>query len=290
MSSEIYVVTDVSEPTGRFLSEELLRNGHKVRVIGRSRELLQPLMNAGADATFGKLDDEEFLTEAFDGAKSVFVTIPRNIFPENARKFIGSITDSVVAAIRNSAVASVVIANNTKTAGESAADMTIAEVEKRIKRLGGTRVLNALPAVQSANGHSSDAFLHDLDPHRVDAESIAVARYSAHLMVDGTQQQLSQFAAATTGNFQSPMAIGAAAGYGVQLSPGWSPTASQGNSIAQPAFPTVSSKAVSMRGLFGMTDPASGIAKESKLDTVGQAALQASKPVKPVNRCHAICR
>jgi len=27
MSSEIYVVTDVSEPTGRFLSEELLRNG-----------------------------------------------------------------------------------------------------------------------------------------------------------------------------------------------------------------------------------------------------------------------
>ncbi len=108
MNDQVYVVTGAGGNIGKYLSEILLRNGHKVRVIGRSISRLQPLIDQGAQATFGSMDDPEFLTEAFDGATSVFAMIPSNLAAENYRKYQGQISDSLIEGIKLSEVRNVV--------------------------------------------------------------------------------------------------------------------------------------------------------------------------------------
>ena len=108
MNDQVYVVTGAGGNIGKYLSQILLRNGHKVRVIGRSISRLQPLIDQGAQATFGSLDDPEFLTEAFEGAKSVFAMIPSNLEAENYRKYQGQISDALIEGIKRSEVRNVV--------------------------------------------------------------------------------------------------------------------------------------------------------------------------------------
>jgi len=108
MNDQVYVVTGAGGNIGKYLSEILLRNGHKVRVIGRSISRLQPLIDQGAQATFGSLDDPEFLTEAFEGAKSVFAMIPSNLEAENYRKYQGQISDALIEGIERAEVRNVV--------------------------------------------------------------------------------------------------------------------------------------------------------------------------------------
>ena len=50
-----------------------------VRVIGRSKERLQPLVDRGAEAFVADLSDQAALTKAFTGAEGVYAMIPPSI-------------------------------------------------------------------------------------------------------------------------------------------------------------------------------------------------------------------
>lgn len=108
MTRNTYVITGASGNIGRVLSETLLADGKKVHVIGRNREHLQPLINLGAQASFGNLEDTAFLSEAFHGAAAVFAMIPPNPVATDFRAYQGTISDSLVSAIKNAGVSRVV--------------------------------------------------------------------------------------------------------------------------------------------------------------------------------------
>jgi uncharacterized protein YbjT (DUF2867 family) len=72
----MYAVLGATGNTGRVVAEELLRAGRDVRVVGRDVAKLQPLVDRGARAVVGFLDDPHTLAEAFAGAQAVYVMIP----------------------------------------------------------------------------------------------------------------------------------------------------------------------------------------------------------------------
>jgi len=108
MRNDTYVITGASGNIGRVLTGALLANGLKVRVIGRNRARLQPLIDLGAQASFGTLDDTGFLIEAFHGAASVFAMIPPNPAAADFRAYQGVISDSLVKAVQAAGVSHVV--------------------------------------------------------------------------------------------------------------------------------------------------------------------------------------
>src|SRR4051812_27974560 len=108
MSDQLIVVTGATGNIGKKISEILLKNGRKVRVIGRSTEKLRKLVDSGAEAAVGDLADAEFLTKALQGADSIFAMVPPNLTAENFRKYQGTVSDSIVSAIRKSGLKKVV--------------------------------------------------------------------------------------------------------------------------------------------------------------------------------------
>ncbi len=66
----MYVVTGATGNTGRVVASHLLDQKKKVRVIGRSKERLQPLVARGAEGVVADLSDQAALTKAFTGAEA----------------------------------------------------------------------------------------------------------------------------------------------------------------------------------------------------------------------------
>ena len=73
-----HTVTGATGNTGRVIAESLLAQGHKVRVVGRNAERLQPLVDKGAEAFVGSVEDAEFLAGAYQGVDAVYAMIPPN--------------------------------------------------------------------------------------------------------------------------------------------------------------------------------------------------------------------
>lgn len=72
----MYVVLGATGNTGSVIAEALLAKGENVRVVGRSKERLAPLVSRGAEAFEGDLGDSAALTRAFDGARAVYFMVP----------------------------------------------------------------------------------------------------------------------------------------------------------------------------------------------------------------------
>lgn len=104
----IYAVTGASGNTGAVCAQALLEKGHKVRVIGRSAEKLQALVDKGAEAFVGDLSDAAFLTRAFTGVDGVYAMIPPNFAAPDFRAYQNQITAALKSAIQSSGVKYVV--------------------------------------------------------------------------------------------------------------------------------------------------------------------------------------
>jgi uncharacterized protein YbjT (DUF2867 family) len=72
----MYVITGATGNTGRVAANELLRNGQKVRAIGRSADRLKQLATKGAEPFVADLTDAAALAKAFAGARAVYVMAP----------------------------------------------------------------------------------------------------------------------------------------------------------------------------------------------------------------------
>jgi len=109
---------------------------------------LQPLIDQGAQATFGSLDDPDFLTEAFHGAKSVFAMIPPNLGAENFRKYQGQISDSLIEGITRSGVRSVVALSSlgAHLPGGTGPIKGLFDFEQKLEKLEEVNVLILRPA------------------------------------------------------------------------------------------------------------------------------------------------
>lgn len=104
----MYVIMGATGNIGSKISNILLKQGETVRVLARSAERLQPLVDQGAEAAVGDVADVVFLTNAFKGADTVFAMIPPAYTAEDFRGYYNEIGANIVTSIHNSAIQYVV--------------------------------------------------------------------------------------------------------------------------------------------------------------------------------------
>jgi nucleoside-diphosphate-sugar epimerase len=79
-NNEYYVITGATGNIGSKTAHQLLSQGKKVRVIGRSADKLKPFVDKGADAFVGDVENADQMTKAFTGAKAVFAIASKPLF------------------------------------------------------------------------------------------------------------------------------------------------------------------------------------------------------------------
>jgi len=98
------VVTGATGNVGRPLAEDLLSRGVAVRVVGRSAERLQPLVDKGAEAVVGSVEDAPFVAEALAGAQAAFVMIPPHYTAPDLRGYQSQVARGYAEALGRSKV------------------------------------------------------------------------------------------------------------------------------------------------------------------------------------------
>jgi uncharacterized protein YbjT (DUF2867 family) len=104
----MYVILGASGHTGRVVAETLLDGGHKVRVVGRSKQRLEGFTVLGAEIFEANLADSAAVTKAFTGAKAVYALVPPNLASPDYRAEQDVVTESLAKALEATGVGHVV--------------------------------------------------------------------------------------------------------------------------------------------------------------------------------------
>lgn len=141
-------VTGATGNVGRVLCELLLERGHKVLALARDAGRLQPLVDKGAEATAGSVDDAAFVARAFDGADGAFLMIPPDISGDDLLGRAEKLTRNYVDAVRAGGVEHVVAMSSIGAHLEKGAGIvdTLRVLEQGVSKLGDVDVLVLRPA------------------------------------------------------------------------------------------------------------------------------------------------
>ncbi len=129
--------------TGKPIVERLLREGRKVRALGRSADKLKPLASQGADVSVGDASDAAYLTQAFGGADAVYVLIPPSLHEQDFPAYQDRISESIARAVRGSGVKHVVLLSSlgAEQATGTGPIAGLHSLEERIRKLAGVNAL-----------------------------------------------------------------------------------------------------------------------------------------------------
>ena len=138
------VVTAASGRTGKRVAEALLAKGKGVRVIGRDAGRLAPLVELGAEAAVGPIEDVARLSTFFGGAEAVYLVLPEDLSQPDLRAHQEQISTCYAAAISNARVRFVV--NLSSIGGQHAAGtgpiVGLHNQEEKLNRIEGLNVLH----------------------------------------------------------------------------------------------------------------------------------------------------
>lgn len=142
------VVTGATGHVGGKIAHKLLDAGQKVRVISRHADKMEPLVDKGAEAATGSLDNAKFLTTAFEGASVVFAIIPSDIHAADIRAHQNKIGESIATSIQHAGVKHVV---NLSSVGAHLPEHAgivqgLYDQELRLNHLTGVNVLHLRPS------------------------------------------------------------------------------------------------------------------------------------------------
>ncbi len=96
----MYLIIGATGNTGTPTAEALLKAGKKVRVVGRSADKLQSLVDAGAEAAIGDLEDASFVKGLFEGIKAAYLMVPPSFTAPDFRAYQNTVTDNFVAGLK----------------------------------------------------------------------------------------------------------------------------------------------------------------------------------------------
>jgi len=138
------VVTGASGRTGQRVTEVLLAQGEKVRVVGRDAKKLAPLVGLGAKPFVGTVEDVSFLTAAFAGVTGAYLVLPEDLSQPDLRAHQERVSDCYAAAIAN---AQVRFAVNLSSIGAQHSKCTgpivgLHNQERKLDRVAGLNVLH----------------------------------------------------------------------------------------------------------------------------------------------------
>jgi uncharacterized protein YbjT (DUF2867 family) len=104
----MYVITGATGNIGGVIANKLLEQGKRVRAIARDAGRLQSLGAKGAEILSGSLEDDAFLTGAFQGATAVFAMNPPNLQAENLRRYQDRISQALASGLKQARISYVV--------------------------------------------------------------------------------------------------------------------------------------------------------------------------------------
>jgi uncharacterized protein YbjT (DUF2867 family) len=96
----MYAICGATGNTGKNIAETLLKHGKKVRVIGRDAAKLKSLIDLGAEAAIGSLEDPSFVKQAFSGAEVAYLMIPPNFMVDDFRAYQKKVVENLAAAVK----------------------------------------------------------------------------------------------------------------------------------------------------------------------------------------------
>jgi uncharacterized protein YbjT (DUF2867 family) len=143
--------------TGKKISEALLKDGEKVRGLGRSESKLAELADAGAEVLAGDTTDAVFLAKTLRGADAVYTLLPSDRRAPDYRAEQDRQGEAIVKAVRDSGVRYVVALSSLGADLNEGTGPIVGlhAQEERLKQLEGTNVLLLRPASFFENFYES---------------------------------------------------------------------------------------------------------------------------------------
>jgi uncharacterized protein YbjT (DUF2867 family) len=138
------VITGATGNTGRRIVETLLHAGKAVTAVGRDIRRLQPLIEKGAKAAVGSVEDAPFVQRTFAGADAVYAMIPPNVEADNFPLYQKRVADALVSGIRTGGVRHVVSLSSVGAHLPSDAGVVngLHYLEEQLKDVPGLNVVN----------------------------------------------------------------------------------------------------------------------------------------------------
>jgi uncharacterized protein YbjT (DUF2867 family) len=140
----MYVVTGATGNTGHVVASHLLDQKKTVRVIGRSKERLQPLADRGAESFVADMTDQAALTKAFSGANAVYAMIPPSMTSQDFRGEQRRIARAIAAGLEQSGVKHAVVLSSVGADKEAGTGPVagLHEFEEILSRIAGLNVVH----------------------------------------------------------------------------------------------------------------------------------------------------
>jgi uncharacterized protein YbjT (DUF2867 family) len=139
----MYTVLGATGHIGSVITKKLLEKGEKVRVVGRNTARLQPLVQKGAEAFIGDVNDAGALTRAFEDVRAAFLIMPPGTTSPDYSADQERESDAISSAVRNSGLQYAV---NLSSIGAQAPAGTgpILGLHRSEQKLNGVEKLNVL--------------------------------------------------------------------------------------------------------------------------------------------------
>ncbi len=146
-TENMIVITGATGRTGGAAAKALLEKGEKIRVVGRDAKKLQPLVQNGADAFVGDVEDAAFLAKTFEGASAVYLVVPEDTSQQDLRAHRERVTDSFAAAVSKANVPHVVALSSVgaQHAEKTGPIVGLHNLEQKLNRVSGLNVLYLRP-------------------------------------------------------------------------------------------------------------------------------------------------
>ncbi len=198
----MYVVTGATGNTGRVVAKQLLAQGQKVRVIGRSADRLQPLVKTGAEPFVADITDAAALTKAFTGAQAVYVMIPPDMANPDFHSYQDHVTNAFAQALEKTGVKHAVVLSSigADKAEKTGPVLGLHNLEQKLNQIAGLNVLhlragyfmeNTLAQVGTvhAMGKAAGPVRPDLKLPMIAAQDIGAYAADAFLKLDFSGKQ-----------------------------------------------------------------------------------------------------
>ncbi len=102
-------ITGATGNTGSIVTEKLLAQGEKVRVIGRDAARLKRFVQKGAEPVIADVTNAAALVKMFTGADAVYAMIPPNISSPDPRGYQERVSDALASALKQAGVKHAVV-------------------------------------------------------------------------------------------------------------------------------------------------------------------------------------
>jgi len=140
----MYVVMGATGNTGHVVASHLLDKKKTVRVIGRSKERLQPLVDRGAEGFVADISDQDALAQAFTSAEGLYAMVPPSMTSQDYRGDQRRASNAIAGALEQAGVKHAVVLSSLGADKESGTGPVVGlqEFENRLNRITGLNVVH----------------------------------------------------------------------------------------------------------------------------------------------------